>query len=97
MTQLPDAGPATDFDMIYRYEVPVDDQVHEFKLTGAILQVACRRRGVVEFWALQNGGSANPVTRRLLVFGTGHPIPFGHAYVGTALDGPLVWHLMERV
>lgn len=85
--------PPADFDMIYRYEVPVDDQWHEHPLTGGIVHVAGRRRGVVEFWARQTFGPQ--VARRFRVYGTGHPMPSGLTHRGTVLDGPLVWHLME--
>ena len=33
--------------------------------------------------------------RKFFVHGTGHPIPYGRNYVGTAHDGPFVWHLYE--
>lgn len=79
---------------IYRYEVPVDHCWHEHPLSGAVLHVASRRRGVVEFWALNSGGPN--VERRFRVYGTGHPVPAGLTYRGTVLDGPLVWHLMEE-
>ncbi len=78
---------------IYRYEVPVDDQWYAHELSGAVLHVVGRRRGVVEFWALHSGGPQVP--RSFRVFGTGQPLPGGVKHVGTVLDGPLVWHLME--
>ena len=77
--------------MIYRYEVPVDDQEHEIT-TGPPLFVASRRPDVVEFWADPHVLSYN---RRYFVVGTGHPIPPGAVYVGTALIGPFAWHLMS--
>jgi hypothetical protein len=80
---------------IFRYEVPVDDRWHEHRLSGAVLHVAARRVDLVEFWALRTDDQFVG-TRRFRVFGTGHPLPAGLAYVGTALVGPLVWHLMEQ-
>lgn len=85
---------------IYRYEVPVDDQVHEFRLHGSPLSVGCRKADVVEFWAvhldddemqrvLSPGREMPP--RRFRVVGTGHPIPErmplhdGWRYIGTAV------------
>lgn len=83
---------------IYRFEVPIDDQWHEFKLTGHILHVGSRSEGVVEFWAHQIEG--NPLeTVQLRVFGTGHEMPVASIYRGTTIapDGYYVWHLVERV
>ena len=33
--------------------------------------------------------------RRFRVYGTGHDIPCDAAYVGTAQDGPYMWHVYE--
>jgi hypothetical protein len=81
-------------DEIWRYVVPVDDRWHELVLSGAILHVASRRADEVDVWALSSGGPE--VAREFRVFGTGHPLPEGVTHRGTALDGPYVWHLMER-
>lgn len=78
---------------IWRHSVPIDDEWHEYPLTGDVLHVASRQPGAVDFWALNGGVPA--ATRRFRVFGTGHPIPADAAYVGTAPAGPFVWHLME--
>jgi hypothetical protein len=89
---------------IYRYEVPVDGDDREMLVPDRILHVACRRRAVVEFWALWTPTGLR--RRYFRVFGTGHEIgPAEYAYVGTALvpidqcigGEQLVWHLMERV
>lgn len=34
-------------------------------------------------------------TRRFQIFGTGHDLPEHACYVGTAQQGPFVWHLFE--
>lgn len=91
---------------IHRYEVPIDDQVHEFSLTGNILHVAQRSDHAVEFWAFDIEG--NPVEEvRLQVFGTGMEIPVASVYRGTAFSpaggfdpfpipaGKYVWHLVQ--
>lgn len=83
---------------IYRYEVPVDDQWHEFQLHGDPLAVGCRAIEVVEFWArAYRDGLAGPY-RRFMVVGTGHPFPPHLHYWGTAVapGGFLVWHLLEE-
>lgn len=83
----------SDFDTVFRYEVPVDDAWHIHELSGNVLHVAGRKRGVVEFWARATHGPL--VARSFRVYGTGHPMPVGLEYHGSVLDGPLVWHLME--
>lgn len=81
--------------IIYRYEVPVDDQWHGHDLSGSVLHVGCRNPRVVEFWALHTGGFT--VRRLFQVVGTGQPLPAGSRHVGTAIapGGRLVWHLVE--
>lgn len=83
---------------IYRYEVPVDDQWHEFALHGAPVAVGCRDPRFVEFWAMHDDGYDPGPVRRFIVVGTGHPLPArAHRHVGIAVapGGQLVWHLME--
>jgi hypothetical protein len=83
---------------IYRYEVPVDGQSHEFTLHSDPLAVGCRDTGVVEFWAWHHDESPGPAYRFIAV-GTGHPMPAGRVrYHGTAVapGGFLVWHLIEQ-
>lgn len=82
---------------VFRYEIPVDDQVHEFELTGPVLHVASRHRAVVEFWAEFRGDL--PVEKRAFqVYGTGHYVNDDATYQGSAFDAStnqLVWHLYE--
>lgn len=82
---------------IYRYEVPVDDQVHSIEITGYPLFVHCRQRDVVEFYAIEDS-DVTPKPRHFLVVGTGFTLPGKtYRYWGTAVepDGILVWHLIE--
>jgi hypothetical protein len=81
---------------IYRYEVPVDDLWHIHNLRGDIVHVGCREVSVVEFWATHDPDNYPPVQRWFQVFGTGQPLPDSADYRGTAVAGPLVWHLYER-
>lgn len=83
---------------IFRYEVPVDDRWHPLDVPDPcqIVQVGCRRRDVVEFWAI-SVGSTWP--RQFRVVGTGQPFDLNEdVYKGTAVvpEGDLVWHLTER-
>lgn len=88
---------------IYKYEVPVDDEVHELRLLDGdepIVHVGQQHNDVgrVFVWAFAD---ADPYwgtyeTRRFIVVGTGHPIRHGvKKHIGTVQVGPLVWHLLE--
>lgn len=48
--------------VIHRYEIPVDDQVHQITIGHGLLHVAARRRDVVEVWAFAPT-EGNAVTR----------------------------------
>jgi hypothetical protein len=81
---------------IYRYVVPVDDQVHEHKLTSAPMCVANgpHEPRDVEFWA-EHDDELPEWNVPFQVVGTGHAVPDGASYVGSAprtREG-LVWHL----
>lgn len=80
-----------------RFTVPVDDQPHEYDLPGEIKHVGSKTVNAVELWVLED--PTYGVSRHLFqVVGTGHEVPDGWTYVGTAVvgrDGALVWHLFE--
>jgi hypothetical protein len=82
---------------MYRYVVPVDDQVHEIALSTrpGYAAATADERGV-EFWCehLEDGPS---FLCYLQVFGTGHPLPPNARWVATCPRTPsgLVWHLYE--
>lgn len=80
---------------MFRYTVPVDDEPHAFTLTGDPVAVAAPHLDAVEFWAEHDDDAGAP-SRAFQVFGTGHPLPAGARWVGTAprISG-LVWHLFE--
>lgn len=81
---------------MYRYQVGLDGPV-EIGLTGnPVAFGALGYSAGIEFWAEYD--DAKPVIRRTFVIvGTGHRIPDGAAYAGTAPRTPdgLVWHLYE--
>ena len=83
---------------IFRFEVPVDDQWHPLDVPDplTVTRIGCRRRDVVEFWAVAHGQTW---PRQFLVVGTGQPFDLNRDIVhGTAVapEGDLVWHLLER-
>lgn len=49
--------------------------------------------GTVNVWAEVTTDSRMTPTRRMRVFGTGHALPDGAVYVGTAPAAPFVWHV----
>lgn len=83
---------------IFRYEVPVDDMVHEIHGAGTPLAVGCRDPRVVEFWAI-NDSDVLPMPRFFTVVGTGHSLDRlrcpRHRGTAVAPGGALVWHLIE--
>ena len=92
-----DRGTGTGERKMFRYVVPVDDQAHEFTLTGSPVAVAAADIETVEFWAEydEHGGRTD---RTFRVFGTGHPLPAAAQWVGTCQRiAGLVWHLYEVV
>jgi hypothetical protein len=82
---------------IFKYEVPVDNQVHEIELpTGQpILHVDCPDGyGAVYLWAVFDP-DLGVTKRRFQVVGTGQPLPDGGTPIASALAQPFVWHLIE--
>lgn len=82
---------------IYRYEVPVDDQIHVFDIWSNPVAVGCRSAETVEFWA-QAHDDGLALRRAFVVVGTGQPLPETmRRHWGTAVapGGALVWHLIE--
>lgn len=81
---------------VFRYIVRVDDEWHVHTLTSEPLHVAARTPGMVEFWA-ESDPDDEPRDYRFIVVGTGHLIPEGAEYVGTAVaEYGLVWHLYRK-
>lgn len=86
-----------------RYEVEVNDEPQTLDVQGSVLHVAAiREKGEaigthkVEFWA-EGDPNKRGEQRTFQVFGTGHQIPDGAVWRGTADRTPegLVWHLFE--
>lgn len=83
---------------MFRYTIPVDDQVWAFDLAGDPVHVGSGATlDEVDFWAEYAEGAPRRA-RRFQVFGTGHPLPANARWVGTCprMSG-LVWHLYELV
>lgn len=86
---------------VHKISVPVNDQAVEFELSpdARILHVGCQSPDPrwVSIWYEVQEPILSKVTRRFRVFGTGHPIPLGAFYFGTAIvpGQALVWHVYE--
>lgn len=84
---------------VFKYEVLVQDGVQTFDMPeGAHVVHVSDQRGQVCFWALVDP-QAELVTRQFVIRGTGHDVPHGAQYIGSAmqLGGALVWHVFEVV
>ena len=81
---------------MYRYQVGLDGSA-EHELTGdPVAFGALAYSAGIEFWA-ERDDTKPAIVRTFVIIGTGHRIPDGARYVGTAprtRDG-LVWHLYE--
>jgi hypothetical protein len=83
---------------VFRYQVTLDGPVTVgLTLTAnPVAFGALGRSAGIEFWA-EHDDTLPAVPRTFTVVGTGHPVPDGAAYVGSAprtREG-LVWHLFE--
>ena len=82
---------------MFRYEVPIDDEAHKFRLRGNPVAVAMATSGrAVEFWA-EHDTSQSECDQAFRVYGTGHPLPGSAEWVGTCprTASGMVWHLFE--
>lgn len=70
---------------VLRYEVPIDDDQHRLELTGPVLSVDQRQNDRLDVWALE-GQYELPNVMQVQVFGTGHDVPTGYQYLGSALS-----------
>jgi hypothetical protein len=83
---------------IWKYQISIGPvRVVDMPTDAEILTVQMQD-SVLTLWALLDPTSW-PKSRRFEVYGTGHPIDYPHElkYIGTVQDGPLVWHVFERL
>jgi hypothetical protein len=89
--------------MIWKYEVPIDDQAHAIAvpLNSRVVHVAMQGFFSLCVWVeFEDGDVIDMDDVTLRVFGTGQPIDDGWEYVGTTIwasdaGQQLVWHLYE--
>jgi hypothetical protein len=79
----------------YEFEISDETQFKDMPRFAQILHVQAQD-GFLVVWA--KVFTSQELERRFFrVYGTGHPIHPDHAYVGTAIITPFVWHLFEVV
>lgn len=80
---------------IFKYELPVEDNVTVSMPKDARIISAQSQRGAVTIWA-EVEPDAPRVNRRFRVVGTGHRFDgTGLRHVGTVQAGLFVWHVYE--
>lgn len=84
------------------HKLKIDLQVTDYKLpmNAHIVQFCEDGQGELCIWYVFPCPSefcteVEYVHRSLRIFGTGHDVPDGYMFVGTAICGRLVWHLFE--
>jgi hypothetical protein len=83
---------------VWKWELLLTDVVQWFPMSrdARIVHVGSQG-GVIFLWAevVPSGQIEMKSRRGFRVFGTGHSISGGFAYVGTAVIGSFVWHVYE--
>lgn len=83
---------------IYKYPIDITDEQAVYMPKGSTILHVAEQQGRVCLWAMVDPG-AKTATRRILVFGTGHPCDdaIGMNYVGSVLiaGGQLVFHVFD--
>lgn len=87
---------------VWKYRIPYWEQTEatfDIPVGGTIVHIAREKTGSVEdfvsLWVEVNSTAATEA-RSFVIVGTGHPIPVGSRYRGTAFSSPLVIHLYEQ-
>jgi len=80
---------------IHKFIVYVEDRpVVNMDPTARIVEVRPGPLSTLNVWAIVD--TDHPLEpRQFAIHGTGHPIPPGERYVGTAPGPTFVWHLFE--
>jgi hypothetical protein len=81
--------------VIWKWELEVTDrQVIDMPVATQFLTVQVQR-GALCLWGIVTPGE-DVEPRMIRVYGTGNPIPVDPGrYIGTAQQGPFVWHVFE--
>ena len=81
---------------IWKFPIPVSNKaVIELPRNSFFLFVANQNDKVCAWFEVETDFEME--TRTFLIHGTGHPIPPGEFWRGSAIVGPFVWHVYEVV
>ena len=86
--------------VIWKFEFAVEGFVTvEMPLGAEIVKVGSQKKGHICLWAIVDAGSEH-AHHHFAICGTGHSLPYdderaAELYVGTAFDGPFVWHVFK--
>lgn len=80
---------------VLKWVVPVDDEYHYIGF-GPVALVDMQNFNLC-VWTIEKSPETEPYTREVRVFGTGHEVPEGHVHMGSAQNGPYVWHIFWRL
>lgn len=82
---------------ILKYEAPPPGEMRRIGNISAGRVVHFARQGdTYQFW-VEHESAESLGGRTFATVATGSPYPDTLAHRGTLIDGPLVWHLMEKV
>lgn len=85
--------------MIWKYVLRHERHQRVPMPAGTVLLDMQDQNGQLTLWAcvpMERGVVPDCVERDLSIVGTGHDLPGGkQAYIATAQQGPLVWHLFD--
>ncbi len=80
---------------VWKYKIEISDTPTALEVPkGATVCTVAMQGGALFVWLLVNP-NATEVVRKYVVRGTGHSVLASELYVGTAFDGPFVWHVFE--
>jgi hypothetical protein len=82
---------------IYKYQFATDPNALRVDLPiGSRVVKFNFQNGTPTIWVLQSSDETQFVTREFSIAGTGHKVSADSTYIGTAFQGPFVWHLFEH-
>jgi hypothetical protein len=79
---------------VFKYPLTVGAALTAVMLRGIVVHVGIDPQGELCLWA-EHDEQARETEQRFAVVGTGHQVPAGGRYVGSASHGLFVWHVYE--
>lgn len=85
---------------IWKFKLePAETQEVTMPFGAVVLSAQCQGDDICLWVQLDTTNASSPERRIIEVFGTGEAIPYEgeRKFIGTVLDGALVWHVFERI